>query len=326
MISYKYRGNSDRDLLCLSLNQIYAPKYQNLNDPFEALCFLTPQDQFYLTSLKNPLKEDLKRALNIVFKKYRNSGIYSLSRDFDNEVLWALYSNSHRGFCIEYNMDLFMDMFSFNKIKNFASLLHVFYYEKLPDIISQPFNNYNHSINSTSIIGSKSIPWKHENEIRVLFDESGIIDYDHRAVNGIYFGLRTPEEHINFAMKALAGRKLRYYQMTTMPGKYKLYAKEIEDKFSEKSSYRQHVIQYDINLIESLKDKIDNKKIHILTKAIDFIIQIPNITHVVKAEIDNSENLIVKITVQTNLFNLERELLVRINENDFKIIKTGIYP
>ena len=34
---YKYRSNFKRDLRTLSKGQIYAPTYDNLNDPFEGI-------------------------------------------------------------------------------------------------------------------------------------------------------------------------------------------------------------------------------------------------------------------------------------------------
>lgn len=55
-------------------------------------------------------------------------GIFSLSKRYDDELLWAHYSNSHKGFCIEYDLDQllakqnpkhrFFDIQYSNKIQN----------------------------------------------------------------------------------------------------------------------------------------------------------------------------------------------------------------
>ncbi len=37
---------------------------------------------------------------------YKKSGVYSLSKDYKNELLWAYYADSHKGFCIEYDYDI----------------------------------------------------------------------------------------------------------------------------------------------------------------------------------------------------------------------------
>lgn len=41
--------------------------------------------------------------------------------------------------------------------------------------------------------GTKSKKWKHEDEIRIIMDNFGKVEYDFRAVKAIYFGLRMPK-------------------------------------------------------------------------------------------------------------------------------------
>jgi len=38
-------------------------------------------------------------------------GIFSLSKKYDDELLWAHYANSHKGFCIEYDLEILLKLF-----------------------------------------------------------------------------------------------------------------------------------------------------------------------------------------------------------------------
>ena len=39
---FKYRNNYGRDLITLTCNQLFASKYEDLNDPFESMQFMDP--------------------------------------------------------------------------------------------------------------------------------------------------------------------------------------------------------------------------------------------------------------------------------------------
>ena len=98
--AYKYRSNIDirQDTFSLLKNEIYAPLLSQLNDPFEetVISFLTKVSKINIEYDKiNNLLEQIKN----------NVGIYSLSLKKEhvsfpnNELMWAHYANSHKGFC-----------------------------------------------------------------------------------------------------------------------------------------------------------------------------------------------------------------------------------
>ncbi|EMN4128460.1 DUF2971 domain-containing protein [Providencia vermicola] len=115
---FKYRGGDkdvfSRDLSSLEQDYFWSPNYDKLNDPCEGLV-LTDQvfDQLdVLNSALGNTKQTslnsldlLKGAFSDLIATKDKSGIYSLSKTFTDELLWAHYADSHNGFCIEYDLD-----------------------------------------------------------------------------------------------------------------------------------------------------------------------------------------------------------------------------
>ena len=49
---------------------------------------------------------NVKEQYNKFTDKFSNVGVYSLSKSFDNELLWAYYASGHTGVAIEYDIDI----------------------------------------------------------------------------------------------------------------------------------------------------------------------------------------------------------------------------
>ena len=106
MNGYKYRGleNFERDVDTLLKNQIYAPPFIELNDPFEGIC--NDEITQFAKLLENMFKvksDEVVKSLEEIKNFKSKLGIYSLSKTYSEELLWAHYSDAHKGFCIEYD-------------------------------------------------------------------------------------------------------------------------------------------------------------------------------------------------------------------------------
>lgn len=239
---FKYRGvsNFSRDIDALERNVFYAAPLTELNDPAEG--FVDQKDlmlqidtlnQLFLK--KNADSEAFKNTIDTLLNQRHHSGIYSLSKVHDNELLWAHYSDSHEGFCIEYDMER---LFAFEKREGSLSL-DVAYTSKIPKLSFEDLNSTQKFIQK--IIGNKSIRWKYEQERRILTTQFGLHEYDFRAVKGIYFGLRMSYEKKSELMKRLQGRKIQFYQMKHQDGSYVLESKKIADRFRKVKKYMYHI-------------------------------------------------------------------------------------
>lgn len=268
MLAYKYRNGStkklegentstfERDLSSLEKNYFWAPSFENLNDPYETSTVyekVTNQLETFGKLFNNP--EILKSLLNVkeagkkVFGvREKSAGLYSMSRTYLDELLWAHYGNSHSGFCIEYDLDLIE-----NKYRNYKlDLLEVQYTEEPPQIELSDFNRkYEETIRK--IAGHKSRRWEYEKEIRLVTAVYGIYPYPPECLKSIYFGLRLHDRERQIIMKRLKGRGVKYYEIVQIPNSYNFQRKEISDPNGTEITYLQQIQDTNTNTIYRFK-------------------------------------------------------------------------
>lgn len=279
--AYKYRsGNGlydkdgkslfERDVITIANNQIYLPTKQNLNDPTEGI-----YSDYALREFFNAFKKYSKNVhdqYNSFIEKLENVGVYSLSKTYNNELLWAYYASAHTGFAIEYDLDKLEQSLNYNQyIKQFFKF-DVEYLEDIPQIdISILKKDVNEILKRC--IGTKSTSWSHENELRLIFENTGLFEIDYRAVTGIYFGCRTPESDIDYIMDKLKGRGLKYYQMINVENSYMFEAKPIRDRCSDAPQYIANNVSYDIDDL-LLCGGLEDEEIHTYKKYFEKILEI----------------------------------------------------
>ena len=247
---YKYRSGSTRDIEALMNNQFYASSIEKLNDIHEGKIVIDNQEIKLLDLLvKNngsSFNISIEKNLEDFIRIYKKSGVYSLSKCYNNELLWAYYADSHKGFCIEYDFDI-LKQYPCNEDNFFDAK----YSENVPIISSKNL------LSIKEFIATKSLNWKHEEEIRLLTHSEGMFDYFSRAVKSIYFGHRTPENTIKLVMNILRGKGIEYYQITHQKNTYKLIRKKIEDIFKDESIYKNKVNKFVPYLLKDEKSYED---------------------------------------------------------------------
>jgi len=265
---YKYRYGSERDLESLKQDYFYAPHPSKLNDPCENL-FDIMNIEKALAELSNTSSVSTKGLSDsfsaLVAQIQEKVGIYSLSKTVLDELLWAYYADSHTGFCIEYELEKLSEL---NKI---SCSFDVIYQDFIPKIqfdilIQSGADNIVETLKLTS--GTKSKRWQHEDEIRIIMDNFGKVNYDFRAVKAIYFGLNMPKTQQNLnqdnenlpnslskvcqeqIMEALKGRNIKYYQMALKSNSYKFEYIEVVDPYKDAGKYKNTVKFIDKALID----------------------------------------------------------------------------
>lgn len=237
---YKYRANlfnekekRRRDTESLLKNEFYAAKFKELNDPFECSFDLQMKDSDKTTFYNsiNPL----------------DVGIYSLGMLQQeelfpsHELMWAHYANSHKGFCIEYDLDkMLQSSYPDFDIRN---KITVIYQPNMPTIVKEDFNDI-FGIQK-KVFGTKSLAWEYENEIRLVFLESGIKHYSQEIVTGIYFGLNIGLEEWNLIINKLKRKNIKFYQINRTNNSYKLSCSEL----NESDIYNYQIISQSSNMI-----------------------------------------------------------------------------
>lgn len=247
---YKYRGGSVRDIEALMNNQFYSASLESLNDIQEAKAILNQKEieifDLFLTSKAPQMEKTLQTIMENFISEVKKFGIYSLSKNFSNELLWAYYSNSHQGFCIEYDLDI-LKQFQLNG--EFFS--DVIYQENIPIINLEDISH--NDVLTKKLLVTKSIAWKHEEEFRIITGVSGLYYFYNRAVKSIYFGYRAPENSIKLIMSMLRGRGIKYYKMNPKKDLYELERIEIEDLYQGDSIYANKTNKFIPELFDETK-------------------------------------------------------------------------
>lgn len=218
-IGYKYRANLFdkekkvyRDTDSLLKGELFAPKLAELNDPFEGSVELPNADSesFWVTPL---------------LQQNYNAGVYSMSKQKEgenfpcNELLWAHYANSHKGFCIEYDLDKLDTCI----VDSIDYRIDVLYQVNKPTIL--PNDLIETKIKKA--FSTKSLAWEYENEFRVIFTSSGVKKISFKAIKAIYFGLNMPLVERNAIVNGLKDKGIGFYQIERVGKDYKLSASKL---------------------------------------------------------------------------------------------------
>ena len=306
--AYKYRGGRgipdkngeslfERDVTTLVNNQLYLPTKDGLNDPTEGVYGDDALRMFF--NIFSEYSHNVEEQYNKFTEKFGKVGVYSLSKTFDNELLWAYYASGHTGFAIEYDIDILEQSLNYN---TYAQQLYKFDVEYLNDVPQIDISTIrgNEIVEMLKrFIGTKSSSWVHEKEVRLIFENTGLFEIDYKAVTAIYFGCRMPDGDIDYTMDKLKGRGLKYFKMVNVNNSYRFEEKKIEDKYSDAPKYVANSVSYDIDnllLCGSLnEEEIATYKSYFIN-AIEMVKDDPSITEFYLATISyDQEEPILKI-------------------------------
>lgn len=238
MLVYKYRSGTENDLEAIEYNQYWSSSKEQLNDPCEAITGTKK-----IKNLLNYIGQKVGAKTSDDFKLIDDNtddvlsldnkmGIYSLSKTPLDELLWAHYANSHKGFCIEYDLDVLLKNDGENHIHSFPVL-----YSKKPPSIGylDIINNKSGMIKKFAFYKSKK--WEYEKEHRIVTSKIGLNSYDFKALKSIYFGLKINETTKNNILNLLKGRGINYYQIELEKNSYLFKAKKLNEESLQKTDY-----------------------------------------------------------------------------------------
>lgn len=144
-----------------------------------------------INSNTNQKKQVIDLILNM-FKDIANKqGVCCFSMNPAELLLWAHYSDCHKGICLEFDFQILKGVFQLSPViysKNFP-IINVF-----DDDLSIPLQKY---------FCTKSTHWKYEKEIRILMPKQGLVRFPKEALKRVVFGLKTSEEEIVTIMRIL---------------------------------------------------------------------------------------------------------------------------
>lgn len=182
-----------------------------------------------------------------VLDKVLTVGVFSLSKTYSDELMWSHYAAAHQGYCIGFNMHYLNRSLK----KFFYNVLEVAYSPHPPELkLMEQLNAKFAEFGIQQLIGTKSLNWKNEQEVRIVTDKPGKHFYDFRSVASIYFGLRMSDEWKDELMNALKGRGIKYFQMQMAKDAYRFTAHAVPDRYDKVPPYRYKISPVAENAID----------------------------------------------------------------------------
>ena len=196
-----------------------ADPYQ-FNDPFEFCLF----DNIHIgeNGKSKFLNQDEKNNVEKFKSSINKYGVVCYSSSYINNLLWAHYGDNHKGMCFVFDVSK----------ENENNLYKVNYQERFPIInLTDNANTYEEI---KTIVTTKSIEWKYENEYREVFNNKNMLyEYPGELVE-IIFGCRTPLEDIKMVANIAVSKnpKILISKMTMQDSSYNLIKVTIGDNKS----------------------------------------------------------------------------------------------
>ena len=213
--------------------KVHMSKATTLNDPFDCLVYIDEQkyNASIITDIKKIIPYQPENKLDQLNYDEATTDLQGLMRvaSFtevnDSILMWGHYSDSHRGFCIEYD---------FSRIESICQtyILPIVYsskrYDATDDVLHYQKNNY---INPFLF---KSNIWEYEKEWRLLWPtEKYKAEKDYyfdlsKTISSVYLGLNMlQQEHgremLNEILIWAKERKIKVFQMKAASIGYRLY-------------------------------------------------------------------------------------------------------
>jgi len=243
---YKFRSNSDerilkRDITTFQENKFYAPNFNDLNDPFEANFIESIKESTkILESIFNVKTSEINKAFQEVRSYKEKLGIFSLSKTYLSEQMWAYYANSNKGYCIEYDLDKISER---TQIYDLAYNFDISYESSIPIIEILDINNSNSIIKK--MFGTKKDLWGHEYEHRIIFDTVSLKKHHESAITGIYFSYQAEENLIKSFEDNFGERDITFHKIFPNFNTHNLESKVIS-KFSKKLKYNLNRYRFEL--------------------------------------------------------------------------------
>ncbi|MBV6878566.1 DUF2971 domain-containing protein [Epilithonimonas ginsengisoli] len=208
----------NRDIQTILDDKIWFSGIESLNEPFEKVYSTKSFDEYdgteeIVTNFFIPLREHI----NEYFEKV---GILSLCGRNTNLVMWSHYADNHKGYCIEYNLNL-DEMNSLNfETEDEVFLFEVEYDNSPIDFLSLPSN-------FQFYLRRKNKLWEYENEFRFISSKQRLHNIPKNSIKAIYLGANVNNIVNNTFLNLCKEKNIKLYQTYLSNNSYELKFKKI---------------------------------------------------------------------------------------------------
>lgn len=161
-------------------------------------------------------KEKVVSLLEKTKNLRKDIGMYSLSEDRDNQVMWAMYADNYKGFCIEYDFeneiklafDTLPVIYQRNRNNNVLRLIVATFLGAIVSQLSQE-EIFTDKTQYLSLFLAKHFEWAFQNEWRVIGGADSYLPAP--KIKAIYLGKNCAIENRNKIVKFAKRKALKLY-------------------------------------------------------------------------------------------------------------------
>lgn len=212
---YRYRplgddGLSEREALALEGSYLYAPRFEQMNDPMEALFEIAEDGDPLTLLLPHGFRSKAAEMLGSTAMAVKKFGLISMSVTHLDYPLWAYYGANFGGMCLEFDCaELALG------VLGREPLLPVAYKSKPPAPVGLPMLALADPERVVmERLTQKRREWCHEKEWRYLTGQDGPKPHTDSALKRIYLGPRIrPEDKVR-VVAAMERRPVEILQST----------------------------------------------------------------------------------------------------------------
>ena len=233
-IFFKYRAINANTLYSLQSSQVWFANRSQLNDPFDCNPEIIKDisdnnvdeilDSFGFSLVGSARhKEKIEWLENFLLKYIDQAGVYCVTRNPSNELMWAHYGDGHRGIVIGHKV---RKEYINNREYPHRTPQPVKYdgrgKARMSDLYTSRLKKEGADEAFSRMIQevyfSKTNAWSYEEEYRFLsVREYGVKDIN-AAITIVIYGARTPEHHISLVQNLISKEVSQYRTIITGNG------------------------------------------------------------------------------------------------------------
>lgn len=166
------------------------------------------RDEIRENNIKNPqkIRSIIRNQFEITENKY---GVFSVSKEYDNILMWSHYAKSHTGIVVRFDCKKLRSFIENDCVKIGLCIVwdQIDYQPKFP--LLNPYN-----MNESDIVIKplliKYENWKYENEIRfIAFDYSNkTLNLPEGIIDRVFIGCKTSDKNINEIVKSTKNKNI----------------------------------------------------------------------------------------------------------------------
>ncbi len=210
--------------------QLWFADPETFNDPFDCRVDYKAALNKAIDKLDAYEDLDIKKISSRLSQSISKARICCFCETKKNQLMWAHYTDEHKGFCIGFNVN---DLLS-NGNNITTGILPVKYtsiapYEQIAkDLELLRGNILNSELSEAflrSALATKYTGWKYEKEVRLISTKIKVLDFLPKSINSITFGLRMKDKDKQTLKQLLSGQEwnhIKWYETNKAQDRYAL--------------------------------------------------------------------------------------------------------